>query len=430
MTPPRPETLDPTAEWDWSIGKKDICNVAELPEGVAWLEELQASPDGESVGCVAFLEDGAGYGLVRNGELLEQTFERAWLARYSPDSRLTTIVQQDGVWTMAVDGEPWEETFDYAWGTRFNQNGDIAISVQREGGYGMAVNGEVWDPLFENANNFALSCSSADTVAVVQTVTLGQADVFTYQKGCYTVARNGQAWDRNFVNCWSPILDPKGQRVAASMRTTLYDYSIVVDGEPWSKNFPCVWEPCFHPTSGAVIAPVRIKGKWGLASNGEIIWPTTLFQCWKQTFSADGSKLYAIVSPSFGRWTVACDGAPWNVGFGGMIDDLVISPDGKRAAAVGKEGEQWAVVVDNCIWTGWYEMAWKPVFSPDSKHVAVKLERSGKRYTVAIDGHVHEHDFDQLWDPIFSSDSSKMLLRVVENGVFKRIVLPVHAAGH
>jgi hypothetical protein len=412
-------------QWNWEPGERVIHAVKECDAEVSWLEELHASPDGEQVAAVAKLEEG--YGVCVNGKLWEQTFDRAWHPRYSPDGRLTALVSVDGEWTLAVDGEVWPGTYTYLWNTLFSAKGDtIAACAQVDGEYGMVVNGEVWEQLFDTANEFNLSSDGKRSAAVVLMVSMGQAEIFTYQKGCYSVAVNGEAWDNRFVNAWTPVFDPENKRVAVQTRSTLYDYTIVVDGKPWGKNFPAIWEPRFNPSTGAVVAPVRQAGKWGMAQDGQIIWDPNFYQLWHQLFSPDGKKLYAIGATKYGRWTVVDNGSPWPITVGDMVEDLTVSADGLRAAAAVKEGARWSLMADRSLWNDWYEMIWSPVFSPDSKHLAAKVELPGKRYTVVVNGKPFKQTFDQCWEPVFSPDSRHLLIRAVQDGKFKRIVAGVH----
>jgi hypothetical protein len=69
-------------------------------------------------------------------------------------------------------------------------------------------------------------------------------------------------------------------------------------------------------------------------------------------------------------------------------------------------------------------MAWKPVFSPDSRHVAAKVEKKGK-YTFAINDRLWARECEAVWDPVFSQDGDKILLRAVEDGKYYRRVIPV-----
>ncbi|MCP4687168.1 MAG: WD40 repeat domain-containing protein, partial [Desulfobacterales bacterium] len=214
------------------------------------------------------------------------------------------------------------------------------------------------------------------------------------------------------------------ERLAAEVRLNLYEYTIAVDGKPWDKTFPTVWEPIFHPVDGSVTAPVRVAGKWTLANDGEILWSRMFTQAWHQQYSADGKNLAAIVAPEYGKWTVAVNGAPWSTVFGDLVADLTFSPDGARAAALGKEGEAWGVVVDGSRWTNAFDMAWKPVFSPDGAHVAARVEKKGK-YTIALDDRLWEKAGEAAWDPVFSPGGDKLLLRSIENGVYHRRVINV-----
>ncbi len=418
--------MDPS--WDWSPGKREILDTRANSDGFDWVEEYQASPDGENIAAIVKItdEEETLFGVNVNGETWENTYERAWLLRYAPNGKLNVIVSEDMEWTVATDGESWEEHYDFVWDMQFSAGGDVtSVAVQSGGEYGMSLNGTTWETLYENATNFVLSPCGTKSAAVVQTVNVPQADIDTFQNGAYSLAIDGEAWDKNFVNVWTPSFDAKVEHVASQIRLTLWDYTIAVDGKPWDKTYQSVWAPLFN-ASGDVIAPVRMGGKWGLAKNGQIIWDTRYFQCWHHQISADGNTIWAIVSPEYGRWTVAKNDSPWSTRIGGALFDMIISPDASRAVCLGKEGEKWAVVADDKIWSGWYDMAYKPVFSPDSQHIAVRVEKPGKRFTLAVDGKTYKEDFDMLWDPIFSPDGKNLLLRALQDGKYIRIVVPVN----
>ncbi len=218
-------------------------------------------------------------------------------------------------------------------------------------------------------------------------------------------------------------LSPDGSRAAAEVRTNLYDFTVAVDGTPWAARFQGVWKPVFDPRNGSIVAPVRQGGKWSLARDGHLIW-SQYVQCWHAAFSADGARLAAIVSPQFGRWTVAVDDKPWGLTFGEMVTDLTLSADGARAAALGKDGGKGAVMVDGKAWAGRYDMAWAPVFSPDGAHVAAKVEKGGK-YTVAVNGKEYSRAGEACFDPAFSPDGRLVLVKMIENGKYHRRVVPV-----
>jgi hypothetical protein len=412
------------ALWDWEPGKRVILAPADLPEGVTWIEEAHASPDGEIIAALTRLEDGAFTALV-NGKPWENTFEKAWLPRFSPDGRFTVVVQQDGEWTLAVDDALWEERYDYLWGTQFSLDGTvIAACFQAGGEYGLCLDGAAWETLYENLNQSILSADGSASAAVVQLQSLKPADLDAFQAGVFGVAMNGEAWDANYLNAWTPSFDPSGKRLAAQVRTSLYEYTIAVDGQAWPDRYACVWEPCFNPATGKVVAPVRIGGQWGMAQDGQTIWEPRFFQCWQQAFSKNGQTLAAIVAPVFGEFTVAVNAQPWSIRFP-VVTDLVVGPAGDRVAALGSDNNtNWRILADGRAWDGTWDMAWRPVLSPKGNHVAVKVERGG-RQTIVIDGRPFDKDFERVFEPTFSPDGTKLLIRAMNMGAFFRIVTPV-----
>lgn len=408
--------------WDWSTPVKRVVQADACDGEAAWLEEPQVSPDGERLARVAFL-DGE-YGLCVNGALGEGTYSRIWYPRFAPDGRITALANADGEWTMLVEGEAWD-TYGAIWNTLFSGDGaHIAAAVQQDGAYGMAVDNAPWETLYENANHFTLSQDGAHTAAAVQIEPLGQADVAKFQGGVFGVAKDGETWNERYMGVYKMAMSPDGAKLAAEVRLNLYEYTIAENGKAWSKTFPCVWGPVISPADGRAVAPVRIAGKWTLAAEGKPIWKAAFTQCWHQFFSANGKKLGAIVSPAFGRWTLAIEGNAWRTTFGDVVEDACFSPDGSRAACLGKENGIYAVVVDDEAWPGRYDMAWQPVFSPDGKHVAAKVNKGGK-YTVAVDGREFGAGFAAAFTPVFSPCSTKVLITVIEDGWLVRRVVPV-----
>jgi hypothetical protein len=52
------------------------------------------------------------------------------------------------------------------------------------------------------------------------------------------------------------------------------------------------------------------------------------------------------------------------------------------------------------------------------------MQRNGK-YTVAVDDRLWSRTCDMAWDPVFSPESDKVLLRTIEEGTYFRRVVPV-----
>lgn len=397
--------------WDWAPGKRTVADLKQWRESYDYMEEPAVSPDGEKIAAIVKTED-LEFGICENGELWEATFEKAWNLKFDPDGRLTTIVSDVGEWTLAVDGEAWENKYDFVWNTLFGRSGGHAIvSAQAGGEYLAVVDDTPWDNQFMYMTEMAGSPNGQRACGVVQTIKFPEGDIYTFQKGCYTIAVDGTPWDTNFVNAWQPVFSPDSRSVAAQVRTSLYDYTIVVDGTPWDAVFPMIWEPTFSPADGGVVAPVKTPAGWMLYKNGAPLWQTKFAQLWRPTFSRDGALLAAIAAPVYGRWTVAVDGAPWKATFGAMVTDLVISPSGGQVACLGKEEESWFVVVNGKPMDGAYDMAFRPVFSPDGRHVAARVEKDGQKLILVDNTEIGP--FAHAWDPIFSPEGDKILIRAI-----------------
>jgi hypothetical protein len=417
-----------TSNWNWEPGEREVVDYGSWKEDHDWVWEPYASPDGETLAAVVQNEEGE-FTMLVNGEPWESAFERIWSIKYSPDNRMVAFASEMGEWKLMVDGEPSEETYGFLWDLQFSEDGSAyASAVQNDMQYCMQVNGQPWEELYDNANHFLLSPSGKHSAAVVQAEAMETANIFKFQQGVFSVAVDGKAWDARFENAWHLAFNDDESMVAAAMRTSPFDYSVAVDGKPWDQVFQCVWEPVFKPGTSEVYAPVRAGGKWTMAKDGQLFWNGKYIQCWRPQFNSEGSRLAAIVSPKWGRWTIAVDDKPWKTTYGDLVDNLTFSPDGGRIGAVGKENERWFIFVDDNPWSGDYDMAWAPVFSPDGSHVAAKVEKGGV-YTLLINGRELGEGYQFMENPSFSPDSSKMLIRGVKNGKYVRTVKPVAEIG-
>ena len=412
-------------KWDWEKGKRTVLpSVAAKPEYL-WQEEPHVSPDGETFSAVVRLEDES-FTLRVNDEEWPESFEKAWLPKFSPDGRLTALVMADDEWTLAVDGAPWDERFAFIWGTMFGAGGQIYAAIQQDMQYGICADGAPWEQLFENANEFSLRGDGRKSAAVVQVKSLKQADLEGFRSGVYTVAVDGKAWEASFMNVWSPVFDGRGgERVAAQARLNAYEYTIVVNGEPWPATYNCIWAPAFDPATGAVAAPVRQGGRWGMAIDAAIDWKPSYYQCWEQQWSADGKRLWAVVATSYGKFTASCNNTPWNATFP-TLTELTLSADGARAAALASHvNADFRVVVDGDVWQGSWDMAWKPVFSADGAHCAALVRGPGGNMTYLADNKPVGESFTRAWPPAFSPDGRSLLMRGIQNGALVRIVKPL-----
>jgi hypothetical protein len=253
--------------WDWETGEKTV-SLSEWEGRFKWIEEPYASPDGERVAAVVNIEEGE-FNVCVNGDTWENTFDKIWHLRFSPDGRLTALVSEMGEWTVAVDGTPWEGRFGYVWNPLFSRDGaHMAVAVQQDMKYCMALDGNLWDTSYVNMTYFAMSPDGTKTAAAVQTRSVDSGEVHKFQEGAFTAAMDGRAWDTTFVNVWHLAIGPDGETLAAEVRVNLYEYTIAVNGKAWEKTYGGVWEPVFHPQKQTVLAPVRLAGKWTLAGRG------------------------------------------------------------------------------------------------------------------------------------------------------------------
>ncbi|MFC1892020.1 electron transfer complex subunit TmcD [Thermodesulfobacteriota bacterium] len=408
---------------DWEPGEKQI-SLGDWNEKFGWVEEFQASPDGEKVSAIVNIDEGE-FNICVNGDVYEKTFDKIWNLRFLPDGRTFAFVSEMGEWTVAVDGNPWEGRFGYLWNPLLsNDHSRIAVAVQQDMKYCMAVDGKVWDEMFETITNTAVSKDGTVTAAVVQVEGFKETEIKKFKQGCFTAALNGKTWDSRFVNLWDMSFSDDNQSLAAEVRTSLYDYTIAVDGTPWDARFSGVWKPEFLPGTKSVVAPCKSGSGWTLYKDGKPLWENSFTQCWQQQVSSDGKRIAAIVAPSFGKWTVAVDGEALPVTFESMVTDLTFSPDSKKIAALGKTGESWKIFTDNEVWSSAFDMAWKPVFSPDSKYIAARVEKNGKQ-TIVINNKIWPVQSDIVWNPVFSPEGDRVLIRSIEKDTYFRRVINV-----
>ena len=158
--------MDDSSQWDWNLGQRDIADMASWRSKFNWVEEPQASPDGEKIAAVVNQADGE-FTVCVNGQPWESIFDKIWYLRFAPDGRLSALVSEMGEWTVAVDGVAWENKFGYAWNTMFSPGGEnIAVAVQRDMAYGMALNDAPWEATFPNMTNPTISPDGTRTAAV------------------------------------------------------------------------------------------------------------------------------------------------------------------------------------------------------------------------------------------------------------------------
>ncbi|MBU1695462.1 MAG: Tmc redox complex protein TmcD, partial [Proteobacteria bacterium] len=334
--------------WDWHSEKKEI-PVKEWQERFNWVEELSVSPDGEKIAAIVNTDE-AQFSVCMNGEIWEETFEKAWCPRFLPDQRLAVLAFREEEWTICVDGAFWETWFDYIWDFQFTPDGSfMGAAVQKDGRYGMAVNDTIWDSLYENISGAVLS-NQGTSAAVVQVNPLGQGDIEGFSRGVFSIAVNGIAKPEKFMNIWDLSFDSKGEQIASSIRKNRVDYSISKNNQPWGKNFQFSWKPEFINKDASVIAPVRQGGKWFLFKDATPFWNKSYEQLGKLAVHGDGQKIAAVVSDVFGKWTVSENDKTWDFHCDSMISELFYSGNGDSLVAVFKNQGYWDIAVNGKPW--------------------------------------------------------------------------------
>ncbi len=405
--------------YDWTPGINPVGSIS-LPGGCTRQEELVPSPDGERFAAVVIRDDNT-CTLRVNDTLWDLAAEKILSVRFAPDGRLSAVVRLDGKWAFVTDGTVSEERFDALWGPLVSKdNSRLALAFQKNGQYGVMLESETWNNRYHAITDFAISDNGAHTCAVVRTASRSQSDPERFNHGLHTVAVDGIAWNESFLNAWSPAFDATGQNVACTVRMTPHEYGIAVNGQPWSQTFSCAWDPCFDENTGSCIAPVRTGGKWGMAQDGAMRWEATLASC--GTPLVRGGKVWATVARKHGECTVSCDGSMWDCSFP-VLTDLVVSPDGTRAAALASHNNtRFRIVADGNLWENEYDMAWPPVFSPDGEHIAVHVRKNGKE-AIVLDGELKLVNLDQTWNLLFSPDSKRLLYCFAKGETFFRHVI-------
>ncbi|WP_353684303.1 hypothetical protein V4D30_00540 [Thermodesulfovibrio sp. 3907-1M] len=408
--------------WDWETKEKLVCDVSEYNDKFCLVHEFIVSPDGEKIAAVVEIEDKRVTPCI-NGKTWDDTFERVCFLRLITDGSVACLVLKNYEWTMAKDEVLLDETFDYAWNLQFSKDAScVAFNVKKGDSYGVCVNGKVWDNLFFDARDLFIAPDGSKTACYVRTKNPQLLDIFSFKEGVWTVAVNGIAWDKNFISVYGLTFSSQG-RAAATARLSQQEFTVAVDGNLWNEIFPNAWEPVFVNESD-ICVPVKTEKGWSLVLNGKPLWNKYFVQLWHQTVSPDGKKIAAVVSPEFGKWTVAVDGVAWTRTFSQAVLPPQFSPDGKKVASVVRENNLWTVAVDGVAWNEGFERVWTPQFSPDGSHIVAKAERQGV-FFIVLDGKIGKDVFDMLWEPVFSPDGEKILVRCIKNGKYYRKILSI-----
>ncbi len=406
--------------WDWTTQSKEI-PISEWKSQYNWVQTPCVSLDGERVASIVNVDEMA-FGICENGELWEEEFEKAWSLQKLADKGFAACVSQDEEWTVCVNGALWESRFDFIWNLECSSDGShIGVACQQDMEYGMAVDDQPWETLYESLTGMIMG-QTGDTAGVAQMESMAAADVDAFRKGLFSVIRNGEAFDTQYLNAWDINFDSEGKRLAWAVRFDRETYGVAVDDELWEGRFQMAWKPVFLRGGSSVLAPVRQGGKWYLFQDNKKFWNKGYGQLWHIVQSPSSDKVAAIVSPDFGKWSVAVDDQVWSVQADAMISEIHFSQDGSSLAAVAKDKGLWNLFVNGKAWNLGADKLFSPCLSQDGSVVAVTLEKKGKWF-VAVNDSVRTGPYEMMDDPVISPDGSKILIKGVENGIYKRQVI-------
>jgi hypothetical protein len=224
--------------WDWDTKEKVVIDIKELEKKYPYMREFVVSDDGEKIATIAKTPDRKFVIILNGKEMNEETYERVYSYRFSPQGKLIAFVLNNFEWSVLIDSDSWEEKFDYVWNLIFNPSGDsIAVNVRKDNMSGVCLNGAVWENLFFEARDVAISPDGKRTASHVQVKQRVELDNVGFMKRMWTVAVDGTPWEENFINTWGATFSSDGNHVAAVVRTDMSQYTIAVDGKPWEKSF-------------------------------------------------------------------------------------------------------------------------------------------------------------------------------------------------
>lgn len=237
---------------------------------------------------------------------------------------------------------------------------------------------------------------------------MGDSSSWDWEIGKRLIADVGR-WPEIFPWVEEPCVSPDGEKIAAVVKTDEAAFSVCVNGVAWENTFDKIWYLRFAP-DGRASAIVSDTGEWTLALDGEA-WEERFDYLWNPLVAAGGGHIVAAAQKAM-KYFAVMDGVAWESGFG-ALNNLRLSPDGRRAAAVVQtvafnEGEIfkfqegcYTVAVDGKPWVRNFVNVWGLDFSPDGRQVAAEVRTSLYDYTIVVDGEPWRQRFNAVWEPRF-----------------------------
>jgi hypothetical protein len=313
-------------------------------EGYEYIWDTKFSDDGTVITALTKQDDV--YGITVNGQTWECVTPLKSIASHvisSNGKKVAAIAQtvplaegdiagfMKGTWSVVVNGTPWDDNFVNLYGLSVSRDNKNVAAEYRSSitEYGILVNGTPWDKTFGCTWEPAFHPTRSDIVTAP-----------VRQGGAWFLATNGTiAWDHGFTNLLYQTYSSEGQKIAATVATSLGKWTVAVDGSPWSTTFgECVLRPYFSPDNTRVIAIAKDNGHWLLVADGTVLGET-FDNIWPPVFTPDGTDILCKVEKN-GKYAIAINGQIR----GNLYETLwdpILHPDGTKVLIRGIEGEKY-----------------------------------------------------------------------------------------
>jgi hypothetical protein len=189
----------------------------------------------------------------------------------------------------------------------------------------------------------------------------------------------------------------------------------VCDGEKWyvvidkqaGKKYEEVQIAGFSPDNKHFVYSACLSGEWFVVNNG--VAGKRYDEISLAGYLRDGKIVYiAILDNQYFAVVDGKESGPYD-----YIDDIMLSPDGKRYAYEAKKEDKYCAVVDGIEGKYYESLGWSMKFSPDSKKLAYSA-RTGNLWYAVVDGVESQQSFENLHLMFFyfSPDSKRTALDV------------------
>ncbi len=128
---------------------------------------------------------------------------------------------------------------------------------------------------------------------------------------------------------------------------------------------------------------------------------------YKAMFTPDGEDVVFIARDNNQEFLVV-NGRPWKA-YPAIAEKIcpVFSPNSKKIAIIAEKPNKKSTLVVNNKELGEYDLVLKPVFSPDSNHIAYPV-KIGTQYRLRLDNKFMGDKYDEIRDITFSPDSKNI----------------------